>query len=73
MTIQYRKPVPTNQPIKIVGRAIKSKKFSATSVAEIYNSVGDLLVQSEAVLINVPEEIINSVDLDVLGWRVYPD
>jgi acyl-coenzyme A thioesterase PaaI-like protein len=73
LTIQYRKSVPTNQPIKITGRAIRSKKFSATSVAEIYNSGGELLVQAEALLVNVPEETINSVDLESLGWRVYPD
>lgn len=73
LTIQYRLPVPTNKPIRIVGRAVKSKKRSAISEAMIYGPEGELLVEAEAVLINVPDENLNSTDLGSLGWKVYPD
>jgi hypothetical protein len=31
------------------------------------------LVEADAILINVPEENLNNVDLDNLGWKVYAD
>jgi acyl-coenzyme A thioesterase PaaI-like protein len=73
LTVQYRKPVPTNKPIQIIGFADKSKKRAATSVAKVYGPHEELLVEAEALLVNVPDEIINSVDLEELGWQVYPD
>jgi len=72
LTVQYRKPVPTNQPLTIRGYGIKSKKRTATSRAEIIDSEGAILVEADAILINVPTETINQVDLDTLGWKVYP-
>jgi uncharacterized protein (TIGR00369 family) len=73
LSVQYRKPVPTNQPLKIVAHAVKSKKRSATSVAEIFGPDDELLAEADAVLINIPEETISNVDLESLGWKVYPD
>ena len=72
LTVQYRKPVPTNKHIKIVGHAIKTKKRTATSIAEIFGPDGEILVEASAVLINVPDETISSVNMEALGWRVYP-
>jgi acyl-coenzyme A thioesterase PaaI-like protein len=72
LTVQYRKPVPTNQRLTIRGFALKSKKRSATSRAEIIGPGGDILVEADAILINVPTETIKQVDLDTLGWKVYP-
>jgi uncharacterized protein (TIGR00369 family) len=73
LSVQYRKPVPTNQPLKIVAHAVKSKKRTATSVAEIFGPAGELLAEADAVLINIPEDKISNVDLESLGWKVYPD
>ena len=73
LSVQYRRPVPTQKPIKIIGHAQKSKKRYATATAEIFGPNGELLVEAEAVLVNVPQETLNSVNLDELGWRVYPD
>jgi uncharacterized protein (TIGR00369 family) len=73
LTVNYRKPVPTGQPIKIVAHALKSKRRSATSVAEVYGPNGDLLADADAVLVNVPDETVDNVDLDALGWKIYLD
>jgi acyl-coenzyme A thioesterase PaaI-like protein len=73
LTVQYRLPVPTQKTIKIVGHAKTQKKRLATSTAEIYGPDGELLVEAEAVLVNVPDETIQAVDLSELGWKVYPD
>lgn len=73
LTVQYRQPVPTNKPIQIIGTAVRTKERLATSRAEIIGPNGELLVEAEALLVKVPEEIIESVDLQALGWRVYSD
>ncbi len=73
MTIKYRKPVPTGQPIKIVGQAEKSKRRTATSNAKVYGPDGDVLVEAEALLFDLPSEKLEGVDLEAAGWQVYPD
>ncbi len=71
MTVSYCKNVPTGKPIKIVGRAVKSRRRSGTSVAEIFGPDGDLLVEAEAIVVEVPEEKLATMDTKELGWKVY--
>jgi uncharacterized protein (TIGR00369 family) len=73
LSVHYRKPVPTNTPIRIIGQAAKSKSKTATSTAKILDQDGHLLVEADALLINMPEENLRSLDYDELGWKVYPD
>lgn len=73
LTVQYRKPVPIGQPIRIVGYAGKSRQRSAASTAKIFGPQGDLLAEAEAILVDVPPEMVASADLSALGWKVYPE
>jgi uncharacterized protein (TIGR00369 family) len=73
LTLKYRKPVMTNTPIKVVGQAIRSKTQTAISTAKIIDNEGNLLIEAEGILRNVPEGTFKAVDLDNLGWKVYPD
>ena len=73
LTVKYRKPVPTGKPIKIVGHAKVSKRRTATSTAEIYGPDGELLVEAEALLVDLPPEELDGVDLEEVGWKIYPD
>ena len=72
LTVNYRKPVPTGQPIKVVAQALKSKRRSATSTAKVLGPDGELLAEAEAVLVNVPDEMVSNADLEALGWKIYP-
>lgn len=71
LEVRYRKNVPVGQPLRIVGRADKSKRRSATSRAVIYGSDGETLAEAEALLIEVPAEMIENADWEALGWKVY--
>jgi hypothetical protein len=71
LKIQYRKPVLISTPIKIIGYSTRSTKRLATSRAEIIGPDGEILVEAEAILINIPDETINNEDLELLGWKVY--
>jgi hypothetical protein len=45
----------------------------AESWAGIYDETGTLLAEANTLLIDVPAEMLNDVDHEALGWKVYPD
>ena len=73
LEIRYHKNVPIGKPLRIVGYAGKSKERSAIATGKVFGPEGDLLAEAEALLVNVPGEIANQVDLEALGWKVYPE
>ena len=70
LDIRYRKNVPTGKPLKIIGQAKSSRERTATATGQIYGPEGDLLAEAKAVLVNVPDDIFNDVDLNEIGWKV---
>lgn len=73
LEVKYRKNIPIGQPLKIIGKAGKSKGKMAEGWAGIYNQEGDLLAEATSLLIDVPQEMLDSANLEDLGWKVYPD
>ena len=73
LQIKYRKNVPIGVPLRIVGKAINSKRKTAEGWAGIYDQEGTLLAEASSLLIDVPPETIGNADLEELGWKVYPD
>jgi acyl-coenzyme A thioesterase PaaI-like protein len=73
LEIRYRKNVPVGQPLRLVGRAAKSKQRTATATSQIYGPDGSLLAEAEVLLMDVPPETLREADLEALGWRVYSD
>ena len=73
LEIRYRQNVPVGRPLRLVGRAGKNKVRVATAKSAIYASDGTLLAEAEALLIDVPESMLSGVNLEELGWKVYPD
>jgi acyl-coenzyme A thioesterase PaaI-like protein len=73
LSIRYRKPVPTERPIRLVGRAVRDEGHVAYAAGEIYGEDGTLLAEAEAVLVNIPPATLATMNVDALGWRVYPD
>jgi uncharacterized protein (TIGR00369 family) len=73
LDVRYHKNVPVGKPLRIVGQAVKSKERTATACGKIYGPDGELLAEADALLVNVPDNLTNQVDLEALGWKVYPD
>lgn len=71
LDIRYRKNVPVGVPLRIVGRAGKSRHHTATSTAIIYGPEGELLAEAEVLLADVPADSYANVNLADLGWKVY--
>jgi acyl-coenzyme A thioesterase PaaI-like protein len=73
LEVRYHKNVPIGKPLKIVGYAGKSRERTATAIGKVFGPEGDLLAEAEALLVNVPQEISGQVDLEAIGWKIYPD
>jgi uncharacterized protein (TIGR00369 family) len=73
LSVTYRKNVPVGQPLRLVGKAVESRGRSATATSTIYDQAGNILAEAEALLINVPEQVLQGVDLSRLGWQIYPE
>jgi acyl-coenzyme A thioesterase PaaI-like protein len=73
LEVKYRKNVPIGKPLKIIGKAGRSKGKMAESWAGIYDDQGTLLAEATTMLINVPREILDTTSLEQLGWKVYPE
>jgi len=73
MEVKYRKNVPIGKPLKIVGKAGKSRGKMAEGWAGIYDESGALLAEATTLLINVPPDTLDVSILEKLGWKVYPE
>jgi len=73
LEVKYRKNVPIGIPLRIVGKAIKSKGKLAEGWAGIYNESEELLAEATTLLIDVPKNILAKADAETLGWKIYPD
>jgi acyl-coenzyme A thioesterase PaaI-like protein len=74
LEVKFRKNVPIGKPLKIIGRAGRSKARSAEAWAGIYDAkTNELLAEGTTLSINVPDEQFDKSRLNALGWAVYPD
>jgi len=74
LEVKYRKNVPINKPLKIIGRAGKSKSRSAEAWAGIYDEeTNELLAEGNVLLINVAKDQFDMSRLNELGWKVVPE
>lgn len=73
LEIRYHKNVPVGKPIRLVGKAGISRGRTATASGAIYDEQDNLLAEAEALLVDVPADIIEGASLEELGWKVYPD
>jgi uncharacterized protein (TIGR00369 family) len=73
LNVRYRKPVPTDTPLAVIGVAGERHGRVSEAHAEIHNAEGEILAEAELVLVDIPEQQLEDVDLPAMGWRVYPD
>lgn len=73
LEVRYRRNVPLGVPLRLVGRAGESRSRTATAKGEIYDPEGVLLAEADALLVDIPKDVIENVDLEALGWKVYSD
>jgi acyl-coenzyme A thioesterase PaaI-like protein len=68
LEVKYRRNVPIGKPLKIIGKAMKTKARSAEAWAGIYEAQTDeLLAEGTTLLMNVPPEQFSSSKLNELA------
>lgn len=73
MELRYRKPVPVESPLTLIGRLVKDRGRLAEARSEIRLADGSLAAEAEITLVQLPADTVSSASLETLGWRVYPD
>lgn len=73
LTIRYRKPIPLNTPLRLVGRIIRRRGNSAVAKAELRLPDESVAAEAEAILMEASDFILDEENLDRLGWKVQPD
>lgn len=73
LEVHYRKNVPVGVPLKVIGRVLNSKSRTAKSSGIIVGLEGEVLAEADALMVEISEEFIDSLDFDKLGWKVYEE
>lgn len=74
LSTRYRKPVPVETPLFLKGWLVEDKRRVFTVAGEIRDKEGTLLVEAEAVLVEVDPDYFPEMlkDQDA-AWQVFPD
>jgi uncharacterized protein (TIGR00369 family) len=70
LEVKYRHPVPTNTPLKIIGRVVKLRGRLGQAVGEVVLPDGTIAAESAMTLADVPAAMLEEVNLEALGWRI---
>ena len=73
LTTRYRKPIPTQTPLRLEGEVVRDRGRVGEARAKIFGPKGDLLAEAEGMMVDIPEDVHDKDDLETLGWKVYPD
>ncbi|MCK6539878.1 MAG: hypothetical protein L6Q26_07455, partial [Anaerolineales bacterium] len=74
LEVKYRKNVPVEKLLKIIGKTGKDKGRVAEAWAGIYDAeTEELLAEGTGMHINVSKDQFDMSKLEELGWRVYPE
>jgi acyl-coenzyme A thioesterase PaaI-like protein len=73
LEIKYRQMVPTETLLRITGRLDSLRGRRATAHGEIRLPDGTLAAEADVLLMKMPDEMLEGVDLEALGWQVFDD
>jgi uncharacterized protein (TIGR00369 family) len=73
LNIRYRRPVPVETPLHLIGKVISDEGRFARVMGEIYDGAGVLLASAEALLADIPANLQAEAVFETDEWKVYPD
>ena len=71
LEVKYRRPTPTGQPLRAVGRLLQRRGRLVLTHAEIQLLDGTVTAEAELTLAELPEAFRLAGDLEAQGWKVY--
>ncbi len=73
MNLRFRRPVPTEEPLKLRGQVLEHRGRLATAKAELLLPDGSLAAEATATFAEMKDSIADPEELEALGWRIYAD
>lgn len=73
MALRYRKQVPIEQPLRLVGHIERASRHGSTAHGEVQLPDGSVGAEVEALMVAYPQPAADSGSLERLGWKVYPE
>ncbi len=70
LEVKYRHPVPSETPLRILGRVVRMRGRLGKAEGHIQLLDGTVLAEAALTLADVPAEMMANADPDALGWRV---
>jgi uncharacterized protein (TIGR00369 family) len=70
LSVKYRHPVPTETPLKIVGRIVRLRGRLGKAEGQVLLPDGTVAAEAEMTLADVPGELLAYANLEALGWRI---
>jgi uncharacterized protein (TIGR00369 family) len=69
---KFKKPVPTDRPVRVVGRIVREGSRMYEGTGEILLEDGSVAVEGQGRYIKMPLESIADFDFDAQEWKVVP-
>lgn len=70
LNVKFKKPIPLNEELKVVGRITSEGSRMFEGTGEIYLSNGDIAVTAYGKYLKVPLEKITNFDIEENEWKV---
>jgi len=70
--VRYRKPVPLDKEIRVVGRITRNTHRAFEGTGEILLEDGQTAVEAKGKYFKMPYDEISEAEVSVLDWRVVP-
>jgi len=70
LQVKYRHSVPTETPLKIVGRIVRMRGRLGKARGQVILPDGTVAAEAEMTLADVPAEVMANTNLEALGWYV---
>jgi uncharacterized protein (TIGR00369 family) len=73
LAVKYRRPTPTNTPLKVIGRVVSQTETRAKVEGEIQLPDGTVTASCEGLLARPPDDLRTQWEAELPYWKVYPD
>ncbi len=74
LNVRYRKPVPVETPLRLVGRGVEDKGKICLAKGEVWSMAGELLAEADVTAFEVPMNFLEGYSpVSADDWRIYPE
>ena len=71
-TIRFKKPIPLNEEVRVIGRITENSNRSFAGTGEILLQDGSVAAEGSGKYIKLPLEKIADFDVETQEWRIVP-